>query len=126
MRNIINEIFGKTENILKEDIENCIITPKLRESVNLEYKSLHSIEKGFKGSKDNDKKEDILIKPLVAFLNKFSTEGGLSLLGVSDKGGVPDNIAPARKGFFSPDQFRSWIHENISAIPSIRDFPQLD
>jgi hypothetical protein len=126
MRNIINEIFGKMENISKQDIENCIMTPSLRESVNLEYKSLHRIEQSFKDSKDNDKKEGVLIKPLVAFLNKFSSEGGLLLLGVSDKDGVPDNIAPARKGFFSSEQFRSWIHENISAIPSIRDFPQLN
>jgi len=126
MRNIINEIFGKTENISKEDIEKCIITPKLQESVNLEYKSLIKIEKGLKDSEGNDKKEDVLIKPLVAFLNKFSSEGGLLVLGVSAQDGIPEKIATANKGFFSSEQFRSWIHGNISAMPSFRDFPQLN
>ena len=129
MRNIIQNIFTKTTNISKKDIEKFILESQIKESLDLEYKSIDYLKKGFsveeRGNKI-DKKEDVLIKPLVAFLNKLSEEGGLLVLGIHAEDAWPKKIAAAKKGLFTPEQIRSWIHQNISSIPPAKDFPRIN
>lgn len=123
MRQIIKEIFNKEDNISIEDIEKFIIKPKFKESKDLEYKSTDKLKTGLIEEKN---KEDILIKPLVSFLNKFSNEGGLLILGIYDRDGFPEKIASAKKELFSTEQLRSWIHSNISSVPPMKDYPFID
>jgi hypothetical protein len=79
MRTIIKQIFGErkeTEKVSGEDIRNLTEKLKIEESAILEYKSTERLQ--IKNGKlvdekkpEEDKKEELLIKPLVAFLNKY-------------------------------------------------------
>lgn len=126
MRNLIREIFNKDSNFSEEDIKETVIKSQMKESSFLEYKSIHKILKNFKDEKGNCKKEEILIKPLVAFLNKLSLEGGLLILGIYDENHIPKEIAAGPKGLFTSEQIRALIHNNIYSIPSMRGFPNID
>lgn len=128
---LIKTIFGKEENITREDIDKYIIKPSLRESTLIEYKSADKFridkqgrlldEKGIV-----DKREEIIIKPLVSFLNKFSNEGGVLVLGIRDENHIPKEITGADLKVFTFERLRSWIHNFISSIPLVRDFPEIE
>jgi hypothetical protein len=129
MRDIIKEIFGKNQNLSKEDIEKYIIQAKPRESAILEYKSTEKLKKDRQGrlidEKGNEKKE-VIIKPLISFLNKFSPEGGLLVLGIYDQDGIPQKISVSKDKLFTEEQLRNLIHTEVDSIPKFKDFPLLN
>lgn len=128
---LIKNIFGKEEELTKNDIYKCIIEARLKESAQIEYKSVDKLHIDNRGrlldSKGiEDKKEEIIIKPLVAFLNKFSSEGGVLILGIKDKNHLPVELVPAEPKIFTPERLRNWISNYISTIPSTKDSPDIE
>ena len=121
-RILFKNIFGKERNITKKDIEEKIIKVGYKESLTFECKTFKKV------SKIDDKlKERNIIKPLVGFLNKFSSEGGILILGVDAKSKIPTNIVPINENLIKDEeQLRSWIVNNIFSIPFSYTFPSLE
>jgi len=139
MRTIIKQIFGErkeTEKVSGEDIRNLIEKWKIEESAILEYKSTESLKIDKNGNLINesepekcrqDKKEDLLIKPLVAFLNKHQPDGGLLIWGIKDnKYGIPIELKAFQTGRVKKENIERWISMNISSVPFIKDFPNVE
>jgi len=112
-RGLFKEVFGKDRGITEDDIREKIIKIGYKESGSFECKTFQQIAKI-----DNGIKEDKIIAPLVAFLNKFITEGGILVLGIDCKDKTPSKIiAVDDKLIKNESQLRSWIIGNISSLP---------
>jgi hypothetical protein len=139
MKTIIKQIFGERkemEKVSEDDIRNLIEKWKIEESAILEYKSTESLKVYKNGNLINeaepekcrqDKKEDLLIKPLVAFLNKHQPDGGLLIWGIKDnKYGIPIGLRAFQTGTIKKDFIERWIFMNISSVPFVKDFPNIE
>ena len=138
MRTIIKQIFGESKEIEKvseDDIRKLINEWKIEESATLEYKSTEGLNVDRNGkliSKNEpekcrkDKKEELLIKPLVAFLNKYQPEGGLLIWGINAKEGIPTELKAFQKGTIKREDIDRWISMSISSIPFPKDFPDVE
>lgn len=121
-RILFKNIFGKESNFTENDIEEKVIKISRRESVIFECKSLRNI------SKLNDiNKDELILKPLIAFLNKSSTEGGVLILGVSAKDSIATEVIPIEDEVVKNEaQLRDWITTNVSSIPYFYTFPTIE
>ncbi len=120
-RRLMKDIFGKENNINKVDIKNNIIDCKYKESTIFECKTFKNI------SIRDDHSKQIIIKPLVGFLNKFISEGGVLFLGLSEKDGFPIDIIPIKEELIKDDdQIRKWIIANLTSIPLYSTFPSVE
>jgi hypothetical protein len=126
MRSIIKQIFGERkekERVSRDDIKKLIEEWKIKESDILEYKSTERLrlKNGKLVSEDKpgeDKKEEILIKPLVAFLNKHQPEGGLLIWGIRAENGIPTNLAALPKATIKKEDIERWIYTSIYSVPT--------
>lgn len=128
---IIKNIFNKERNLTKKDIERCIITIALKESSIVEYKSTHNLFIDKNGQlldkkSRTDKKEEVILKPLIAFLNKFTEEGGVLILGISEENHIPKKIAPGDSTIFTAERLRNWFNSHIASIPYTNNFPEIE
>jgi len=134
MRSIIKQIFGERkerERISGEDIKKLVEEWKVEESATLEYKSTERlrIKNGKLVNEDKleeDKKEELLIKPLVAFLNKYQPEGGLLIWGIRAENGIPTELRAFQKGTVKKEDIERWISMNILSVPSVKDPPSVE
>jgi hypothetical protein len=134
MRIIIKQIFGESkekEKVTKEDIRKLINKWKIEESASLEYKSTERlrIENGKlvdKNKPEEDKKEELLIKPLVAFLNKYQPEGGLLIWGIYTENGIPTKLQAFHRGIIKKEDIERWISINISSVPLAKEPPFIE
>jgi hypothetical protein len=133
MRTIIKQVFGErkeTEKVSGEDIRN-LEKLKIEESAILEYKSTERLQ--IKNGKlvdekkpEEDKKEELLIKPLVAFLNKYQPEGGLLIWGIRTENGIPTKLSAFQKGTVKREDVERWLSMNISSVPPMKDPPSVE
>lgn len=107
---LLQEIFGKENGITYDDI---LRLRGYQESAYIECK-LWSVP-----SNETQKKnqvEDLVIKPLCAFLNREDKGNGLLMLGVKASNGLIEEPVPFEKNDISSGQIRNYISDRISSI----------
>jgi hypothetical protein len=108
---LITEIFGKQKEITIIDFNTTIIN-KVSENDHIEYKRVFSL--------NIKEKEDLILKPLISFLNNRRGQGIL-FLGIEEKDGIARQIIPiTREIIKGKEQLRSIIH-NISSLPDLKN-----
>jgi|GEM_PF-1520962 len=125
-RSLIETFFGKKTGITKEDIENKILG-SVRESALIEYKRI-DVSSSAPGKKiDKPEARSLIMKEIVAFLNKITTEGGIVVLGIDAKEKVPTEIMGVEGNIIKNDSvLRDWILNGISSIPRAFEFPSVE
>jgi len=131
-RSIIKQIFGndkERKRVIEEDIRK-LIEWKEKETINLEYKSTQNLQikngKLIEKNKLEDKTEELLIKPLVAFLNKYQSDGGLLIWGIYTKDEIPIEVRTFQKGTVKKEDIERLIKNNILSIPPSKNLPLIE
>lgn len=107
---LIQEVFGKEHGITNHDVENMI--GKVQEMSSIECKLVpNDIGK-------KEKKEEIIFKPIVGFLNKIDNTGGLLILGAEANNQVVENIKPFPAYILNQAMVSSFIKEYLVPIPN--------
>ena len=98
--NLIEEFFGKSDSITKEDLENFL--KDTNEFILLEFKEI----------REPRQTKDLILKSLVGFLN--SAEGkGVLIVGVSDD----KQIKGVHRDHLDEQRIRNWIRDGIDSVP---------
>ena len=105
---IIRELFSKDQGITKQDVEN--LTGKVQETFDIECKLVPD-------KVTKDQKEDMIIKPVIGFLNKIDNTGGLLILGAQAPKELIERIKPFSVGLLSQSQVVDVIKGNVAPIP---------
>ena len=121
MSSLIEEIFGNSRNLTKEQLEKCLIGED--ENLELEFKTIWE-------KQSKKERKTTIIDPLLGFLNS-STGNGVLCLGVATKknsktaeriDGVNNQLEPC----ISRTQLSSTIKSNIGSVPPYTDNFRLD
>lgn len=116
----ISQIFGKEAGIKRSDLEGRIVEEGLVESLNLEYKTVGSVEQ-----LDDNLTESVLLRPLVSFLNGRERRSCLLIIGVASKRHVPTDIEPVPESVFTSERILSLIGSKIGSLPAVPDLPEV-
>jgi hypothetical protein len=125
----ILDVFGKESGIGPSDIDKKFIEEHLQKSATIEYKVI-SKKTPMADARDgaqsavqrllSDKlKEEIILRPIVGFLNSIGRQSALLVLGVEAKGDVPVDVVPFPTGLLSEEKIRSWVSEYAGSLPEI-------
>lgn len=124
-RSLIEEFFGKKTGITKEDIENKILG-SMTESALIDYKRIDALSSASEKQIDQSKTRSLIMREIVAFLNKISPEGGVVALGIDAKNKIPTKIIGVEVGLIKSDSvLRDWVLNDISSIPRAFEFPSV-
>jgi hypothetical protein len=118
----IAEVFGKEVDIRPNDIQK-IVDESVEESPTLEYKTFDRIDK-----LDDESKEKLIIRPLVAFLNAQQNLSSLLIFGIKTDqttGHRPERVMPINSELLDEQRIRHIITNSIGAIPKLVNFPSL-
>ena len=107
---IIQEIFGKEHGITSRDVESLVGT--VQEMSYIECK-LVTADIG-----KRERKDDIIIKPIIGFLNKQENIGGLLILGAEAKNEVIEDIKPFSSSILNQAQVSNFIKDYLVPIPN--------
>ncbi|MCS4537268.1 MAG: hypothetical protein HYY67_00210 [Thaumarchaeota archaeon] len=113
------DTFGKETGIRRSDIER-LIENAVEESVDLEYKSFEHVK-----DLASEVVENLLVKPLLAFLNRIEKKSSLLVLGMRTEGYIPDRVMPVARTLIDGDKLRQKITSSIASIPTLKSFPGL-
>ena len=121
-RSLIKMLFGKETGITKEDIETKIIGIVTENSL-IDYKRVDTLFPEMNQSKARC----IVMKEIVAFLNKIQSEGGVVALGIDAKEKTPTRIFGVDDSIIKNDSvLRNWILCDISSMPHALQFPDIE
>lgn len=125
-RSLIETFFGKKTGITKEDIENKILG-SVKENAFIDYKRIDVLDSAIGKQIDKSKARDLIMQEIVAFLNKFSPEGGIVALGIDAKEKTPTKVVGVENKIIEDDSvLRNWILNDVSSIPRAFEFPSVE
>lgn len=124
-RSLIETFFAKKTGITKEDIENKILG-SVKESAFIDYKRIDTSSFTSGKQVDQPKIRSLIIREIVAFLNKISPGGGVVALGIEAKEKIPTKIIGVESNIIKGDSvLRDWILNDVSSIPRAFEFPSV-
>jgi hypothetical protein len=131
----ILEVFGKESGIMPPDIQKKLVEERLEKSAAIEYKLVTKKTSSEEGHEDklpesqrslSDKlKEDLVLKPIIAFLNSIGRQSALLVLGVETKGTLAVDTVPFPVDLLSEDKIRGWVNNYFGSLPEIPASPKL-
>ncbi len=125
----MQEIFDGKESFDDEDLDNLNKTIKSMNLIENQFNEAKALGNKDKITDDENLYEDILIKPIIAFLNSFDGFGNL-YLGISTGGqGNPKflDIRPIEEKFIKNEEYlRNLITNKIGIIPKPYEFPKIE
>jgi hypothetical protein len=122
----ISDVFGKEADILPSDIHKKLIEERLQKSATIEYKLISKktlladvSESAIEKLLSDKLKEEIILRPIVAFLNSVGRQSALLVLGIETKGDLPVDEVPFPANVLNEEKIRSWVSEYAGSLPEI-------